>query len=78
MGTELYFRAKNCINRNEPRKKPQIKFKLTVNGLGGNTSCNGFSNKITVDENKISITEPFVKTTIFCDISNSCRTHKVK
>ena len=38
-----------------PDKKPQIKFNLTANEIGGNTSCNGFSSKITIDGNKISI-----------------------
>ena len=50
-----------------PDKKPQIKFNLTENELGGNTSCNGFSSKITIDGNKISIAEPFAKTMIFCE-----------
>ena len=50
-----------------PDKKPQIKFNLTENELGGNTSCNGFSSKNTTDGNKISIVEPFVKTMIFCE-----------
>lgn len=50
-----------------PDKKPQIKFNLSANEIGGNTSCNGFSSKITIDGNKISISEPFAKTMIFCD-----------
>jgi heat shock protein HslJ len=50
-----------------PDKKPQITFNLTANELGGNTSCNGFSSKITIDGNKISIAEPFAKTMIFCE-----------
>lgn len=50
-----------------PDKKPQISFRLDVNELGGNTSCNGFSSKITIDGNKITIAEPFAKTMIFCE-----------
>ncbi len=50
-----------------PEKKPQISFKLTVNELGGNTSCNGFSSKIILSGNKINIAEPFAKTMIFCE-----------
>lgn len=49
-----------------PDKKPEISFKLDVNELGGNTSCNGFSSKIKIDGNKITIAEPFAKTMIFC------------
>ena len=58
---------KITFNALYPDKKPQIKFNLTENELGGNTSCNGFSCKITIDGNKISIAEPFVKTMIFCE-----------
>ena len=50
-----------------PDKKPQIKFNLTANEIGGSTSCNGFSSKITIDGTKISIVEPFAKTMIFCE-----------
>ena len=50
-----------------PDKKPQVSFNLTANELGGNTSCNGFSSKITINGNKITIAEPFAKTMIFCE-----------
>lgn len=50
-----------------PDKKPVITFRLDVNELGGNTSCNGFSSKIKIDGNKITIAEPFAKTMIFCE-----------
>ena len=56
-----------AFNALYPDKKPQIKFNLPENELGGNTSCNGFGSKITIDENKISIAEPFAKTMIFCE-----------
>ena len=50
-----------------PDKKPIINFNLPANELGGNTSCNGFSSKIIMNGNKISIAEPFAKTMIFCE-----------
>ena len=56
-----------AFNALYPDKKPQIKFSLTENELGGNTSCNGFSSKITIDGTQISIAEPFAKTMIFCE-----------
>ena len=50
-----------------PDKKPFIKFNLTENEVGGNTTCNGFSSKIILKGNEISIAEPFAKTMIFCE-----------
>lgn len=50
-----------------PNKKPTIKFNLPANELGGNTSCNGFSSKIIMNGNNLSIAEPFAKTMIFCE-----------
>jgi heat shock protein HslJ len=50
-----------------PDKKPQINFNLTESELGGNTSCNGFGSKMVIDGNKITISEPFAKTMIFCE-----------
>jgi heat shock protein HslJ len=50
-----------------PDKKPQINFNLTENELGGNTSCNGFGSKMVIDGNKITFSEPFAKTMIFCE-----------
>ena len=58
---------KIAFNAMYPDKKPQIKFNLTENEMGGTTSCNGFSSKIKIDGNKISIEEPFAKTMIFCE-----------
>ena len=48
-------------------KKPFIKFNLSENEVGGNTTCNGFSSKMVINGNKISIAEPFAKTMIFCE-----------
>ena len=56
-----------AFNALYPNTKPQIKFNLTSNEIGGNTSCNGFSSKIITDGTKISIAEPFAKTMIFCE-----------
>ncbi len=50
-----------------PDKKPIIQFNLKMNELGGNTSCNGFSSKMILDGNKISVADPFAKTMIFCE-----------
>lgn len=50
-----------------PDKKPIIKFNLPENEIGGNTTCNGFSSKIILKGNEISIAEPFAKTMIFCE-----------
>lgn len=50
-----------------PDKKPIIHFNLPEKELGGNTTCNGFSSKIIMEGNKISIAEPFAKTMIFCE-----------
>ena len=50
-----------------PDKKPFIKFNLSENEVGGNTTCNGFSSKMVINGNKISIAEPFAKTMIFCE-----------
>ena len=50
-----------------PDKKPQINFDTAPGEFCGSTSSNGFSSKIFVDGNKISIAAPFAKTMIFCD-----------
>lgn len=50
-----------------PQKKPVLSIKPGINNqAGGNTSCNIFSSKMAVDRNKISFTELFAKTKIFC------------
>lgn len=50
-----------------PQKKPVLSIKPGIyNQVGGNTSCNIFSSKMAVDGNKISFTESFAKTKIFC------------
>lgn len=50
-----------------PDKKPTIKFNLPANELGGNTTCNGFSSKIIINGNQITVAEPFAKPMVFCE-----------
>lgn len=50
-----------------PDKKPLLVFnKNNEDEVGGNTSCNGFSGKFSINGNKISFAEPFAKTMIYC------------
>ncbi len=49
-----------------PKEKPFIVFKIPANEISGSTGCNGFSSKINITGNKISIGDP-LKTMIFCD-----------
>lgn len=49
-----------------PERKPHLKFDIPKNELHGNTSCNGFSSKLTIDGNKISIAEPMAMTMMAC------------
>jgi heat shock protein HslJ len=50
-----------------PESKPSMTFDLVKNEVNGNTSCNGFISKITVDGNKISISEPGPMTMRYCE-----------
>lgn len=49
-----------------PDKKPFISFNFSSNELMGNTTCNGFSAKFSINGNKIHFTDP-LKTMIFCE-----------
>ena len=49
-----------------PDKKPFISFNFSVKQLMGNTSCNGFSSKYTVNGNQIYFTDA-LKTLMFCE-----------
>jgi len=49
-----------------PDKKPYISFDFAKNELNGNTSCNGFTSKITLKGNIINIAEP-KKTKMLCE-----------
>lgn len=50
-----------------PNAKPSISFDAAKNEIHGNTSCNGFSSKTTIDGNKISIAEPGPMTMRYCE-----------
>ncbi len=49
-----------------PDKKPYISFNFSAKELGGNTTCNGFSSKFTMNGNNIKFADP-LKTMIFCE-----------
>ncbi len=49
-----------------PKEKPSISFNLSSNELGGNTTCNGFSSKYTINGNNINFADP-LKTMMFCE-----------
>ncbi|MEO6315573.1 MAG: META domain-containing protein [Chitinophagaceae bacterium] len=49
-----------------PDKKPTIAFNFSEKELSGNTTCNGFSSKFTIDGNNIHFADA-LKTFIFCE-----------
>ncbi len=49
-----------------PDKKPYISFNFSAKELGGNTTCNGFSSKFTMNGNAIHFADA-LKTMVFCD-----------
>lgn len=50
-----------------PESKPTITFKENPEEISGNTSCNGFSSKLTINGNKMSISEPGPMTMRYCE-----------
>ena len=50
-----------------PNTKPTINFKENPEEINGNTSCNGFSCKLTIDGNKMTIAEPGPMTMRYCE-----------
>ena len=48
-----------------PKERPTLIFNLEENSIGGSTSCNAYSSKITIEGNKISINDP-IATMRFC------------
>ncbi|WP_276501273.1 META domain-containing protein [Terrimonas pollutisoli] len=50
-----------------PKTKPQLTFTDSKTEVGGHTSCNSFSSKLTIDENKIMIAEPTAMTMMACE-----------
>ncbi|MEJ7586610.1 MAG: META domain-containing protein [Ferruginibacter sp.] len=41
-----------------PGKKPTLVFNLSSTGASGNTGCNSFTSKVSIDGNKIKFAEP--------------------
>lgn len=50
-----------------PNAKPTINFKENPEEISGNTSCNGFSCKLTINGNKMNIAEPGPMTMRYCE-----------
>ena len=50
-----------------PDAKPSLNFKAPFTEVSGNTSCNGFSTKLTVDGNKMTISQPGAMTMRHCE-----------
>ena len=49
-----------------PNKKPTINFNTKENQVSGNNSCNSYTGKLIVTENKIDFTQPMVSTKMMC------------
>ncbi|MCX2484607.1 META domain-containing protein [Pedobacter sp. MR2016-24] len=50
-----------------PNKKPLITFNTTTNSVSGNSGCNGYSAKYTLNGKAISFGEPGPATMMFCE-----------
>ena len=50
-----------------PNAKPTINFKENPEEISGNTSCNGFSAKLTIKGNNMTIAEPGAMTMRYCE-----------
>ncbi|HEX8014350.1 MAG TPA: META domain-containing protein [Flavobacterium sp.] len=49
-----------------PEKKPTINFNIKENLVSGNNSCNSYTGKINVTENKMNFPEPMIATKMMC------------
>lgn len=49
-----------------PDKKPTINFNISENLVSGNNSCNSYTGKLNVKENKIDFTQPMAATKMMC------------
>ena len=49
-----------------PNKKPTIVFDSKESRVSGNSSCNSYTGKLSVDGNKIDFTQPMVMTKMAC------------
>ena len=56
---------KNSFEGLYPDKKPTIIFNFSAKQLMGNTSCNGFSSKYSINGNHVSFADP-IQTMMFC------------
>jgi META domain len=50
-----------------PDKKPLISFDLVQNEVNGNTGCNPFSSKMSIDGSKLTIFKPYAMATTVCN-----------
>lgn len=50
-----------------PNAKPTINFKENPEEISGNTSCNGFSSKLTIKGNNMTISQPGPMTMRYCE-----------
>lgn len=50
-----------------PNAKPSLNFKTPFKEISGNSSCNGFSSKLEVNGNKMTISQPGAMTMRFCE-----------
>nr|WP_029272934.1 META domain-containing protein [Flavobacterium sp. KJJ] len=49
-----------------PNKKPAINFNIKENQVSGNNSCNSFTGKLSVTQNKIDFKQPMGVTKMMC------------
>lgn len=49
-----------------PDKKPTINFNIKENLVSGNNSCNSYTGKLSITENKIDFTQPMASTKMMC------------
>jgi heat shock protein HslJ len=49
-----------------PTKKPTINFNIKEHLVSGNNSCNSYTGKLNVTENKIDFTQPMAATKMMC------------
>lgn len=49
-----------------PDKKPTINFDTKENRISGNNSCNSYTGKLIVTDNKIDFTQPMAATKMMC------------
>jgi heat shock protein HslJ len=50
-----------------PNKKPTIVFDSKENRVSGNSSCNSYTGKLSIDGNKTDFTQPMIMTKMMCE-----------